>query len=173
VPFLIAALALILVIALVLLILVPVGLIQRYRVGTARRPARRWLATINVVGIGLSSVLFLVSAAISSVWVPNAFTYSAAGLVAGAALGVIGLLITRWERTPAGVYYTPNRWLVLGLTLAVSARLLYGFWRGWQSWDLTDGSWLVAAGAAESLAAGALILGYYFAYWIGVRRRAR
>ncbi len=34
-------------------------------------------------------------------------------------------------------------------------------------------SWFVAAGVAGAMAAGAVALGYYLAYWIGVRRRYR
>ena len=34
-------------------------------------------------------------------------------------------------------------------------------------------SWFVAAGVAGSMAAGAVVLGYYLTYWIGVRRRYR
>jgi hypothetical protein len=67
-----------------------------------------WVATINAVGLALSSVLFLVGAAISNVWVPNAFAYAAAGLVAVAALGIIGLWITCWEMTPSSVYHTES-----------------------------------------------------------------
>jgi len=32
-------------------------------------------------------------------------------------------------------------------------------------------AWTAASGAAGSLAAGAVALGYYLVYWIGVRRR--
>jgi hypothetical protein len=34
-------------------------------------------------------------------------------------------------------------------------------------------SWLTASGAAGSLGAGALVLGYYLTFWVGVRRRLR
>jgi hypothetical protein len=73
------------------------------------------------------------------------------------------------------LHYTPNRWLVLAITLVVTARVLYGFWRAWESWraGLSEGSWFVAAGVAGSMAAGAVVLGYYLVYWIGVRRRLR
>jgi hypothetical protein len=64
---------------------------------------------------------------------------------------------------------------VLTITLVVTARLLYGFWRSWHAWHSTpgDASWLAASGAAGSLAAGALVLGYYLTYWAGVWRRIR
>ena len=155
------------------IVLVPVSLVQRYRVGTARRQARGWFVTLNFVGVLLSVVIFLTGAAVTNVWVPDAFTYTLAGLGGGCALGLIGLLLTRWEVTPRSLYYTPNRWLVLAITLVVTARIAYGFWRTWQAWRAAAGdtSWIAASGVAGSLAAGAVVLGYYLAYWFGVRRR--
>lgn len=153
--------------------LIPVSLVQRYRVGTARRPARGWVTTVNLVAIALSTGLFLLGAAVTSAWVPGTFTYAVTGFAGGCLLGLTGVLVTRWEVTPRALYYTPNRWLVLAITLVVTARVMYGFWRGWQAWRYTmDGtSWLIASGVAGSLAAGAVVLGYYLTYWFGVRRR--
>jgi hypothetical protein len=73
------------------------------------------------------------------------------------------------------LYYTPNRWLVLAITLVVAGRVAFGFWRSWNAWQTTDdyASWAAASGAAGSLAAGAVVLGYYLVYWLGVRRRLR
>jgi hypothetical protein len=162
-------------VVLALMVAMPLSLVQRYRMGTSRRRARGWLATVNLAGLGLSVALVLASAALTTMWVPGAFTYTAAGLAGGCVLGIAGVLLTRWEPGPGVLYYTPNRWLVLGITLAVAARIGYGFWRGWHAWRLgmDGGSWFVASGAAGSMAAGAVVLGYYFAYWIGVRRRFR
>lgn len=154
----------------VMLLLLPVSLIMRYRNGTARRPARTWLALVNFTGIGFSAGILLVTAAISGVWIPGAFPYTAAGLGAGCVLGALGLRLTRWETGPGGLHYTPNRWLVLAISLAIALRLGFGLWRAWQAWDADagDGSWLAAAGFSGSLAAGALVLGYYLAFWAGL-----
>jgi hypothetical protein len=160
---------------LAMLLLIPVSLIQRYRVGTSRQRARGWLAGLNLVGLALSTFLFLLSAAITSLWVPEALLYTAGGLATGFVLGLFGLWLTRWEPGVGSLHYTPNRWLVLGITLVVTLRIGYGFWRGWESWraGISGGSWFVASGIAGSLAAGAIVLGYYLVYWIGVRRRLR
>lgn len=168
-----AAVALLAVLALIALI--PLSLVQRYRVGTTRRLARGWVTTINLVAIALSAGLLLAGAAITSAWVPKAFTYALLGLAGGCLLGLLGLSLSRWESTPRSLHYTPNRWLVLAITLVVTSRLIYGFWRGWQTWraGLDDASWLAASGAAGSLAAAAVVLGYYLAYWAGVRRRLK
>ena len=168
-------LLLLLLLPLVFVVLIPFSLIQRYRVGTARRLARGWVATLNLAAIALSVGIFLAGAALTSVWVPNAFSYTLGGLTGGGLLGVLGLAMSRWEATPRSLHYTPNRWLVLAITLVVTTRLLYGVWRAWEAWRLNpdETSWIVASGAAGSLAAGAVVLGYYFVYWFGLRVRLK
>ena len=170
---LVALAAVVLFVLLASIALLPLSLVQRYRVGTARRPARGWIITLNLLALSLSAVIFLMSAALTNIWIPRAFSHALAGLVLGCALGVLGLVLTRWEARPGALLYTPNRWLVLGITLTVTARVIYGFWRTWQAWRLgiDDPSWVAATGAAGSLAAGAVVLGYYLVYWAGVRRR--
>ena len=163
------------VVVLAVIALVPISLVQRYRMGTSRQRARGWLASINLAGLSLSAIVFLASAAVTSVWVPHALTYTLGGLASGCALGIVGLWLTRWEPAAGSLHYTPNRLLVLAITLVVTARLLYGFWRSVHTWRAgVDGaSWFGAAGIAGSMAAGAVVLGYYLAYWIGVRSRIR
>ena len=166
-------LLLVVLLPLVLIALMPLILIQRYRVGTARRMARPWMATFNVVLTLFSAICFLVGAGVTSVWVPNALTGAAAGVILGAGLGLVGLLLTRWEPTAAALHYTPNRWPVLVVTFVISARVLYGLWRSWTVAEAgVYGAPLVLAfGIPESLAAGGTVIGYYFAYGLGVRRR--
>lgn len=160
---------------LAVIVLIPVGIVRRYQVGTSRQRARGWLATLNIAGLTLSTCLFAVAAAVTSVWVPDVLQYTAAGLGGGAALGVLGLWLTTWEPGLDHLHYTPNRLLVLAITLTVTARVLYGFWRAYESWraGLSGGSWFVEAGVPGSMAAGAVILGYYLVFWLGVRRRLR
>jgi hypothetical protein len=52
---------------------------------------------------------------------------------------------------------------------------MYGLWRAWHAWHRASNetSWLAASGAAGSLAAGAVVLGYYLAYNAGVWRLSR
>jgi hypothetical protein len=153
----------------------PVLLVLRYRAGTMRRRARKWAATINVVSFVCSAALFIWVAALTSFWVPKAFNASLSGLIIGVLLGLLGLVLTRWDTTPQGLHYTPNRWLVLLLTLAVTARLLYGLWRIYHAWRAggADHSWLATAGVPGSMAVGAVVVGYYLTYFAGVRWRLR
>ena len=168
-------LLLFLLLPLVVIALMPVMLIQRYRVGTARRLARPWMATLAVVSLSFSIVFFLIGAAVTTYWIPNALSGAAAGLAVGCVTGFLGLLLTRWEPTAGSLHYTPNRWLVLIITFLVSARVLYGLWRSWMAVQAgLHGSLVVTAfGVPESLAAGATVLGYYFVYNAGLRLRIR
>jgi hypothetical protein len=174
VPVVVAAVLVILAVILTATVLVPLALVQRYRAGTARRRARRWLVTINISGISISTVLLLTGAALSNIWVPQAFTYACLGLVAGMAVGFISLFLTHWEWANGELHYTPNRWLVLAITSLVAARIAFGFWRTWHVSQSLGGSvsWAAVTGVAESLSAGAVILGYYLVYWLGILRRS-
>src|SRR5688572_28130065 len=97
----------------------PLVLVLRYRAGSARRPGRPWVASINLAVMVVSALFFLTGAAITSVWVPDALTGAAAGIGIGLLLGLAGLWLTRWEPTAGSLHYTPNRWLVLAVTLVV------------------------------------------------------
>lgn len=169
VPLILLAIALVL----TPVVLVPVSLVLRYRAGTARRQARGWIAILNLIGLAISTMLFLMGAAIANIWVRDALEYSLLGLLGGFALGIVGLWLSRWERAPQTLHYTPNRWLVLVVTFVVSARVLYGLWRSWAV--VRAGVYgtpvMMAFGIPESLAAGGAVIGYYIAYGLGVRRR--
>jgi hypothetical protein len=119
--------------------------------------------------------LFVAAAAVTSRWTPAALTYTLGGLVAGTLLGLLGLALTRWDTTRGQIYFTPNVWLVLLVTLVVAARVAYGFVRVWYEWQagFDHTSAIVADGIRNSLAAGGLVLGYYLTFWIGVRLRIK
>jgi hypothetical protein len=173
VPALLILLVILLVLA-AMVLAVPLSIWRRYRVGTARRAARGWVSTINVASLGVSAVLLLAGAIVTNVWVPRAFLFSLGGLIGGGLLGLIGLAMTRWEITPRSIHYTPSRLLVTAILLLVLARVIFGFWRSWHLWQNEQGefAWLAASGAAASIGAGSIVVGYYIVYFLGVRRRA-
>jgi hypothetical protein len=152
------------------------SLALRYRAGTARRQGRRWTAGLNVWLTAFSAVFFLSFTLVISIWIGPAFRFALIGMGCGGALGLLGLGMTRWESRHEGLFYTPNRWLALIVTLAIAARFIYGWWRATHS----DGSisasgdqhWLItASGTQLSLAVAAGLIGYYLVYSIGVRLR--
>ena len=168
-------LLLLLALPLVFIALTPFMLIQRYRVGSARRQARPWMATFGLVMMIVSTIFFLVGSGITGFWVQDAFAGAAAGVGVGVVLGIVGLLLTRWETSPRTLHYTPNRWLVLFVTLIVSARVLYGLYRSAlvAQAGVTGTAVVLAFGIPESLAAGGAVIGYYLAFNAGLRWRIR
>ncbi|MDR7100565.1 hypothetical protein J2X04_002946 [Lysobacter niabensis] len=165
-PLLVAALVLL------WLLLWPFALWQRYRMGRARRRAVAWVAGLNAWMLLVSACVFLLGAWLTGHWVEAALAHATAGVALGVLLGCIGLLLTRFEATPQGLYYTPNRWLVLALTLVVAVRIAYGLYRMEQAWvSDAHGVWLSQQGSV--LAVGGVLLGHYLAYAWGLRSRLR
>ncbi|WP_254459268.1 DUF1453 domain-containing protein [Xanthomonas sacchari] len=155
-------------------VLLPLSLLQRFRMGTTRRQARGWLVAVQLWSALLSSVVLLVFAVIAGHWWPGAATYAAAGWGIGLLLGPLGIVGTRFEPLPHGLHYTPNLWLVLGMTALVAVRIGAGLWQGWRS--LVDGAAWPTQGwmsHASLLGAAALLLGYACAYAWLLRRRLR
>ena len=150
------------------------SLVLRYRAGTARRQARRWVASLNVWMTSFSAVFFLCFSFLLSFWLGSAFRFALIGLAFGGILGLVGLAMTRWESQSEGLFYTPSRWLALLVTLAIAARFVYGWWHATHSGSSASGDhhWLLTASATQlSVAVAAGLIAYYLVYSIGVRLR--
>ena len=166
-----------LVVGIVLLwaLLLPVLLVQRYRLGKARRRQLGWVVSTNAWMLLPSVALFLCGAWISGRWIEQALAWALAGLGVGIVLGIVGLWSSRFERLREGLYLTPNRWLVLGLTLLVGLRIGLGLWQAWSHWrhglQLAGATGIASPGSV--LGVGGVLLGYYLAMTWGVRARLR
>lgn len=150
------------------------SLALRYRAGTARRQGRRWVATINVWATSFSAIFFLCFTLLISFWLGPTLRFVLIGMAAGGLLGLLGLMLTRWESHPEGFFYTPSRWLALLLVLAIAARLIYGWWHATHpgsSLPAGQRQWMSASFTQLSLAVAAGLIGYYLIYAIGVRLR--
>jgi len=172
VPIILFALLVFVLLALAGVVLLSLAL--RYRAGTARRQARRWVASLSVWMTTISAIFFLSFTALLSFWLDAAFRFALLGMALGAILGLLGLAITRWENEPEGLFYTPSRWLALCVTLAIAARFVYGWWRATHfGSNASDGQhWLItASGTQLSLALAAALIAYYLVYSVGVRLR--
>ncbi|RZA12584.1 MAG: hypothetical protein EOP02_30005 [Proteobacteria bacterium] len=83
-----------------------------------------------------------------------------------------GLWLTHFESTPQGLFYTPNAWLILLLTLLVTARILMGFVEVWRYWQGRESLAMIPVLDHASLfAVAGLLIGYYLSYTWGLRRR--
>ena len=172
VPLIILALLVFVLLALAGVVLLSLAI--RYRAGTARRQARRWVASLNVWVTSFSALFFLSFTLLLSFWVGSAFRFALIGLAFGGILGFVGLAMTRWESQPEGLFYTPSRWLAILVTLAIAARFVYGWWRATHSGSPPSGDqhWLVAASGTQlSVAVAPGLIAYYLVYSIGVRLR--
>lgn len=169
-PIIIFALLLFVLLALAGVILLSLAL--RYRAGTARRQARRWVASMNVWMTSFSAVFFLSFTVLLSFWVGSAFRFALTGMGVGAILGLVGLALTYWESRSEGLFYTPSRWVAFIIVFAIAARVAYGWWRATHSGSNATANqhWLItASGMQLSLAVAAGLIGYYLVYSIGVR----
>ena len=109
---------------------------------------------------------------------PQLLAALAAGAVAGAALGMLGLRHTVFEATPEGRFYTPHTYIGLVVTALFLGRMLY---------RVATVSAGVPTGAPPpntdpfaayvrnplSLAVFAVLIGYYITYYVGVLRHAK
>ena len=172
-PIIIFALLFFVLLALAGVVLLSLAL--RYRAGTARRQARRWVASLNVWMTSFSAIFFLSFTLLLSFWVGSAFGFALIGMGVGGILGLLGLAVTRWESRPEGLFYTPSRWLAFLIVFAIAARVMYGWWHATHSGSAPgDKHWLITASSTQlSLAVAAGLIGYYLVYSIGVRLRLR
>jgi hypothetical protein len=172
VPIIVFALLLFVLLAFAGVILLSLAL--RYRAGTARRQARRWVASLNIWMTSFSAVFFLAFTFLLSFWVDSAFRFALIGMGCGGILGLVGLAMTRWENQPEELFYTPSRWLALLVTLAIATRFVYGWWHATHSSSNASGNQhllITASGTQLSLSVAAGLIGYYLVYSIGVRLR--
>jgi hypothetical protein len=102
---------------------------------------------------------------------------SAGALVLGAAIGIglglYGTRLTRFEATPAGLFYTPNAHLGIALSLLLIVRLGYRFMRLHMTGGTFDPSSMQMGNSPLTLALFGTLAGYYVTYAIGLLRWRR
>lgn len=152
--------------AIVLMLLVsvalwPLALYLRVRASGLRRPVRGWTLTLQLASTTVSAVLLLLMAAVAGQWWVGALSHAAAGLLAGALLGLAGRWPARIESLPGGLFVTPSRALAWGLIGLVVVRVLAGLWQSAQvvfagaTWP--QSGWLSHAGL---MGLAAVLVGY-------------
>ena len=95
------------------------------------------------------------------------------GSILGAVLGICGIRLTRFEATPSGLYYTPNAWLGISLSLLFLGRVAYRF-AGFYFSDSGGGA--LPSDFMRSpltLFIFGTLAGYYVIYAVGLIRRGR
>jgi len=96
----------------------------RFRRGVGRQRVTPKRMILRIV---IYAVLTLILAAVSLVFASKMTVFAGlvAGLAPGAALGLYGMHLTRFETTPEGRFYTPNPYIGVGVTLVFMGRVAY------------------------------------------------
>jgi hypothetical protein len=97
----------------------------------------------------------------------------AAGIAVGVALGLYGTRLTKFEATPAGLFYTPNAHLGIALSLLLVLRIGYRILTIWLSGQALDAQSLQMHTSPLTLALFGTLAGYYVTYAIGLLRWRR
>jgi len=118
-------------------------------------------------------ILLILFAAIS---IPHVLELAslAGGAAVGTGLGLYGTRLTKFEKTPEGLYYTPSAHLGIALSALLIARVGYRYFQmSSDSWPPqpsvgpgNPGSWI-------TLLIFGMMAGYYFTYAVGLIRWSR
>lgn len=93
-----------------------------------------------------------------------------AGLAVGAGLGIYGLRLTKFEETPAGLFYTPNAHIGIALSLLFLGRVVYRAIRLYLSAVPVTGPPTAIAYSPLTFLLFGTLAGYYVIYAIGLLR---
>ncbi len=134
--------------------------IKRLMVRQRSQPWRHWIAVVVFPVI----VALLGVAALAH---PLALAGMAAGIAAGAALGVVGLRRTVYERIGGAYFYTPNAHIGILVSMLFLGRLLY---RAHELYMLDAAHQPDFASSPLTLMVFGVLAGYYTMYAAGLLR---
>jgi hypothetical protein len=139
----------------------------RRMVGRQRLSRTRPWVTVTIFS------MLVVLIGVTSIAHPVAVAMLGAGVAAGTGLAVYGLRLTRFERTPEGLFYTPSAHLGIALSLLFVGRMLY---RVVEVYPIAAHSTAQSPDFMRSpltLAIFGTLAGYYVAYAVGLIRYRR
>ncbi len=136
-----------------------------------RQPMAPKRMVLRMILLSITGVLFLA-------WIPTFAGISAAatGMIVGIALATYGLVHTRFEVTPAGTFYTPNKWIALVVTALLLGRLAGRMFSVYEAGAAPASGAAPGAGLHRSpltLGIFFLMATYYVAYDVGVLKKGR
>lgn len=134
----------------------------RTNIGRQKFSTRRSVAILMI--FSLVAVLLAASTRFDF----NLLIAEAAGLLLGAAIGLVGLKLTAFENTPEDCYYTPNSFLGISISVLLIGRVLYRFLM-FSSFDPATQPQTPGLGQSPlTLGLFGLTAGYYLAYHAGL-----
>jgi hypothetical protein len=165
--------------ALVPALLIPLigwRLYRRFKSNIGRQELRPTRMTVRIVILTLIGALFVWGVTLH----PTSAALSATlgGLALGAAIGMVGLRLTKFDFSPTGNYYTPNTYLGASLSALLVARIIYRFFivgtAAQMSYQQGGGDPFAAYSSSPlTLLILMLTVGYYIAYNAGLLLKAR
>jgi hypothetical protein len=134
--------------------------VRRLMVRQRSQPWRHWIAVVLFP-------LLLAALGVAALAHPYALAGMAAGVAAGALLGMAALRSTVYERVGDDFYYTPNARIGIVVSLLFIGRLLY---RGYEFYVLKSAQPQDFASSPLTLIVFGVLAGYYIAYASGLLR---
>lgn len=158
-------------------LVVPIGIgalvLWRFYSRARRMVGRQQLSSVRpwiTVCVFPILTVFLAVASIAQPMSPLALS---GGIVVGVCLGVYGLRKTRFEKTPQGLFYTPNAHLGIALSLLLLGRIIYRLIQVYETSGSTAGPQLNYATTPVTLLIFGTLVGYYVTYAVGLLRWQR
>jgi len=143
------------------------GIFRRIRRNIGRQKLRPARIIFSMVIFSLFSLLFI-GLALKLQQMPLLGAIGG-GLLLGAALGFVGLRLTRFETTDEGHFYTPNTHIGIALVVLVAGRILYSQWvRSNTDPDAAANNNLASTLHPLTFLFFGLLAGYYLVYYIGL-----
>jgi|SRR5579872_5915718 len=145
---------------------------RRIRRHIGRQPLQTGRLIYRIVIYCVILAMIGVSAALRG---PLVLTGLGAGLVLGAATGIVGLRLTQFETTSEGQFYTPNTYIGVGLAVLLVGRIVY---RLVVFYNVSQGGSPPGPASANlvqsplTLLIFGLLFGYYVAYYASLLARA-
>ena len=144
-------------------------LYRRVRRTIGRQPVRKTRLVITTIFFPLIVLLL----ALTGLRDPMLAAGLAAGVVIGIGLAWYGLRTTVFESTEAGLFYTPNRALGIGLSVLFVGRIVYRFGAIYLTTGAFDPNAMRSFGKSPlTLLIFGVLAGYYTTYAFGVLRWA-
>ena len=147
---------------------------RRIRSNIGQQPIQPTRKVTRLIIFSLITVLFLWVASHSA----PSLEAAAGGLLAGVALGIVGVRLTRFHADEKGMYYTPNTYIGAAVTLLLVGRLVYRMVSIYSTPQFTapppgTDPFAQMTQSPLTLALIMLTIGYYLAYTAGVLYKSR